>query len=496
MKFHFQSGDHADSSVEDAREYAAGLMEFIRNFRFCFDYHAVDFLLPHSETLPTEWLNAFDNPIGDAADNDDELIRHLIGAVNHGAVPSHWPESMRRYICDAHNISLPRIAGNIQSTGKVPVSSTIGKGVSGKKVHEVQNFAHLIDSFCVDKKELPVCFDLGAGQGYLSASLASLYGFDVCAIDCNDLQTCGCQRRAEDLGIADNNSGSQSAHRGTLMQRTANLTDADQTLQTIQLICNETKRFSSHSRLICSLHACGDLSPTSIRCFVRDPSAKFLFNVACCYNLMTETQWKTDSLRPVTNDPSQGLANCGFPMSTYVWNHADKPWFGQAGKMLASQATSKWGTAQSVEEIKQIFDRHFYRALLQRILFDKGLLNLDHECTSIGVGKMRPKCFVDFPTYMKSAMVRLKQKLDVDVCVNDEEAESYYADYRPRFYQRICGAWSMRAVFSGVIESLILTDRLLYLLEQPDVRYSSIGLLPIFDPIISPRNMLLMAIKR
>lgn len=54
--------------------------------------------------------------------------------------------------------------------------------------------------------------------------------------------------------------------------------------------------------------------------------------------------------------------------------------------------------------------------------------------------------------------------------------------------------WSLRAALGPLLETLILLDRLLFLQEQG----SSVEavMLPIFDPVLSPRNVAIIAKKR
>lgn len=53
--------------------------------------------------------------------------------------------------------------------------------------------------------------------------------------------------------------------------------------------------------------------------------------------------------------------------------------------------------------------------------------------------------------------------------------------------------WSIRAALGPVLETLLLLDRLLFLQEQDDILEAV--MVPIFDPILSPRNMALIAKK-
>ncbi|KNA02978.1 hypothetical protein SOVF_213490 isoform B [Spinacia oleracea] len=52
--------------------------------------------------------------------------------------------------------------------------------------------------------------------------------------------------------------------------------------------------------------------------------------------------------------------------------------------------------------------------------------------------------------------------------------------------------WSLRAALGPVFETLILLDRLLFLQEQESVE---VFMLPIFDPVLSPRNLAIIAQK-
>lgn len=54
--------------------------------------------------------------------------------------------------------------------------------------------------------------------------------------------------------------------------------------------------------------------------------------------------------------------------------------------------------------------------------------------------------------------------------------------------------WSLRAALGPVLETFILLDRLLFLQEQGNLIEAL--MLPIFDPILSPRNVAIIAKKK
>lgn len=62
------------------------------------------------------------------------------------------------------------------------------------------------------------------------------------------------------------------------------------------------------------------------------------------------------------------------------------------------------------------------------------------------------------------------------------------------FLQELIGPyWSLRAALGPVLETLVLLDRLLLLQEYGNDLEAS--LLPIFSPVLSPRNMAIIAKK-
>lgn len=66
-------------------------------------------------------------------------------------------------------------------------------------------------------------------------------------------------------------------------------------------------------------------------------------------------------------------------------------------------------------------------------------------------------------------------------------------------FKKISIYWALRTMLSPVIESLILVDRLIYIEEQQQELFGSgdvgvnLMLFPLFNPILSPRNFVLVA---
>lgn len=81
--------------------------------------------------------------------------------------------------------------------------------------------------------------------------------------------------------------------------------------------------------------------------------------------------------------------------------------------------------------------------------------------------------------------------------VTDAVLEEYQSHFKLREME-VPIMWTLRALMGGVIESLMLVDRFMKLGEEQQgdefngIRFS---LFPLFEPEISPRNCVLIAIK-
>ncbi|KAJ3331546.1 hypothetical protein HDU76_002862 [Blyttiomyces sp. JEL0837] len=314
---------------------------------------------------------------------------------------------------------------------------------------------------------------------------------------------------------------------------------------------DDKDRFLNARWLLCGLHTCGDLAVSAIRHFLTS-DASVLVSVGCCYNKLTEAtdglqtpawhaehEHTTETPHPLTISPANETAeptgttilpqNFGYPLSTYLRtittptspNPLSRIPLGFTARTLACQATIRWSTQQNSREN---FTRHHYRALLQYVLYKQNLLEKARQATQspspeqdVIIGRLRPNVFTNgFKHYAKIALGRLNIDCNVEG-ITDEILEGYERDFAHR-EKEIAIVWTLRSMLGSAIESLLLVDRFLYLVEQgggnggDDVHVgpgeggfgqSEIGkganlevqLFPLFDPIDSPRNMVLVARK-
>lgn len=246
----------------------------------------------------------------------------------------------------------------------------------------------------------------------------------------------------------------------------------------------------------------------------------------------------------------------GFPMSerlaTYPLPHQSvKPPYGDCdssdtateqpkgirlnitARMMAVQAPFNWGR----EDSDLFFTRHFYRSLLQRIFLDRGVVSApvdgvvggavsanghtsqvnwtppngqgpgvtaDGTPTPLTIGSLRKFAYSDFVSYVRAAVDKLVNpnsfcaidpnfiKEKMDGLTNED-----ILDYEKRYAERkkeLSVMWSLMAFSAGVVESVIVTDRWLWLKEQDEVEHAWVE--PVFDYKHSPRNLVVVGIKK
>ena len=271
--------------------------------------------------------------------------------------------------------------------------------------------------------------------------------------------------------------------------------------------------------MVISLHSCGNLVHHGVRSLVMNPSVAAVAMIGCCYNLMTERlgppTYKLPLLRskhPRVINQSEAYDPHGFPMSHRL---ETQPYEGGKGlklnitaRMMGVQAPYNWGP----EESEAFFTRHFFRALLQRVFLDTGVVKQprapeggDTESkntpgTPLIIGSLRKSAFTSFTAYVRAAVAKVTKDPTFGPLVeksvsplSDEEIEKYAEDYHPA-KKNLSVVWSLMAFSASVVESIIVVDRWLFLREQDSVRDCWVE--PVFNYSQSPRNLAVVGIKK
>lgn len=279
---------------------------------------------------------------------------------------------------------------------------------------------------------------------------------------------------------------------------------------------------SSPQLMVISLHSCGNLLHHGLRSIILNPAVKAVALIGCCYNLVTERlgppTYKLPTLRfqnlrldrtSCVGDPH------GFPMSerlaSFKHDRGEGIRLNITARMMAVQAPQNWTDTES----KAFFTRHFYRALLQRIFLDRGVLEKPQKATNspacdnggerdgsgqpIIVGSLRKACYTSFTAYVHGAVAKLSTDKDhgikIKACmvsITDDDIARYEETYREK-KKELSTVWSLMAFSAGVVESIIIVDRWLYLREQKEVKDCWVD--AVFEYQSSPRNLVIVGIK-
>jgi hypothetical protein len=271
--------------------------------------------------------------------------------------------------------------------------------------------------------------------------------------------------------------------------------------------------------MVISLHSCGNLVHHGIRSLILNPSVTAIAMIGCCYNLMTERlgppTWKLPILRSLNARLERTSTACdphGFPMSRrfekYPHEGGEGIRLNISARMMAVQAPENW----TPQDCESFFTRHFYRALLQRVLVDYGVIPklgtskdesfVEEETSSapLIIGALPKSAFTSFPVYARVALAKLSRDSQRGTAIqeilgklSDDELELYAQQYG-HAKKNLSIIWSLMAFSAAVTEAIIVTDRWQFLQEQEEVRAAWVE--TVFDYSQSPRNLAVVGIKK
>ena len=292
--------------------------------------------------------------------------------------------------------------------------------------------------------------------------------------------------------------------------------DAVQSGNTQNTPADHTNGTVDTKTMVVSLHSCGNLIHHGLRSLALNPSVVAVAMIGCCYNLMSErlgpATYKLPALRsvhPRLAETSREYDPHGFPMSKLLEEYEHGSGTGVklniTSRSMALQAPANW----SRDDSENFFTRHFYRALLQRVLMDHGVVPKpvipndiyeDTQGTALIVGSMRKIAFVSFPVYARAAMEKLSRDPqfgeEIQKCMaelSDDDLARYDAEYSNK-KKELSVVWSLMAVTAGVAEALVLVDRWSFLRQHDFVKDCWVE--PVFDYGKSPRNLAVIGIKK
>ncbi|KAJ1866403.1 hypothetical protein LPJ78_001868 [Coemansia sp. RSA 989] len=454
-------------------EYAAEIKRAFAKYSSFPNMHIVDFFVTGFwQQLPDDWQEYL----------EQVEVTGLVAMASTGQVDASAPESLRSYVKDMFRLRLnyqgPLIAAAAADSEQGELWYFL-EGMNPKKRVEVQLLSQLV-STVAKESQCSLVVDVGAGQGYLSRVLAySSYSLPVLAIDSSPKQ----QRGAESMQrrTIKRLQGSRAAQHGFKWEA-GRAQQLQHTVMHVGLDRTGELAATAHSRaaggrwMLCGLHACGDLSSAVLKTFVESDAAAVAV-VPCCYNHISETR--------------QGTV-AGFPLSREM--HGIR--LGQNALKTACQATSRWDSCP--EATLAAFRRNHFRALLHYLMVAHGQVAPDAMAPAVGkvtnTELQAAKVSVDassdeiaFTTYVLAALTKLNHAWRPTA----EQCVECYREHGTGL-QQIAAAWTLKSLAGPLVECMLVVDRAMYLAEhcRGSGRVSAFAL---FDPVTSPRNVVLVA---
>ncbi|KAL0936053.1 Protein RRNAD1 [Colletotrichum truncatum] len=442
-------------------DYAKDLLEFIRTplvRQITGGIHVNDALIYNAwEALPSEWT-AWWSSLPDHRMAQQELIDSIEEATTRSCSPGDSgnvyrsqdrPESLTKWLEALQSLSLPRT----QRTGpRTRLPEVLTSRMKTKKIDEVSVATAYIQSVC-EARNITRIIDMGSGQGYLTLSLAYLFpNLRLLAIDGSESQIAASKACAASLGISDD----RIQHLCRYIDGSAPLAD-------------EISEWAQGEQcMLVGLHACGNLSEHMLKYFTTIPFITCLGAVGCCYNHII---------------PRSESCPDGFPISARMREH--DVLLSATALMTGCQAPNNWEKSKPGTEESVYSKRRFYRTLLEKVFFDKGI-ELDKE--NRPVWGVRKGDMANFTSFANRAM----QCIGID---KDKVSNAELVAYEDRYRHcegSIAILWTLSVLCCKIVESVIALDRYWFLVEGGA---RNVDILPIFDYKISPRNLMLVANK-
>ncbi|XP_007946795.1 protein RRNAD1 [Orycteropus afer afer] len=208
--------------------------------------------------------------------------------------------------------------------------------------------------------------------------------------------------------------------------------------------------------LLTGLHACGDLSVALLKHFCC-PNVAALALVGCCYMKLS--------------DPG------GYPLSHWV---ARLPGYELPYRLREGACHALEEYAERLQRAGPALRTHCYRAALETVI-----RCAQPELRRPGVQGIPRVHELKIEEYVQRGLQRIG--LDPQLPLNLAALQAHQAQEH-----RVVAFFSLALLLAPLVETLILLDRLLYLQEQG----FHAELLPLFNPELSPRNLVLVATKR
>jgi len=476
------------SEVETVRQRVRDCLLLLQHYEWLVNSFVLDFFTDsHWPQLPGSWQAALEG-------SSPEQLAAWLDPSSEPSQCEVWPLSLLALKQSLHHLSLQRSPVQDLSSAahflNIPAASTdtawqfepellsqsggqhqslrhvFRKHVKPKKQYEMCRLAKLISSVA-ESNEVEKVLDIGSGVGHLSRYLCYNNNLTVACVDGDDNLTVSARKFDEELEktvekMKARSQGDQTPLPLSPVHVTAHIAP-DMDLAGFHDLLRDNFKMQEEKLVygLVGLHTCGDLAPVILKMFVQDSSAKMLTSLGCCYMKIKQN----------------------FPMSDHVKR---QPW---SKLTYTSTELSCHALEMYCEKLRQGEETklkvHCYRAVLESLLAERGPQYRHTILRTVSKSHL-----LSFPDYVTRATAGLVEGGLTPF--TEQELTSQEVQARLQQWWRVVTFYTLRLAFAPVIETVILLDRCLYLYEN--------GLdniiFPLFDPMMSPRNQVILAVKR
>ncbi|CAH0727599.1 unnamed protein product, partial [Brenthis ino] len=205
-----------------------------------------------------------------------------------------------------------------------------------------------------------------------------------------------------------------------------------------------------HNYGLIGLHPCGDLGPLLIKHFLSSEKVRFICVVGCCYMKLSN--------------------NCGYPLSQYAKSKDSH--LSYVSREIACHAIETYTQKLCIGDYKDL-KVHAYRAALEKLL-----IQMDPTLKHMPIRSVKHTQNMTFESYCTAALEKLSYQTLYDENIEEDLKQ----------WKRVVVLYTLRLMLAPLVETVILLDRMLYILEHG----ISCEIYPVFDPKISPRNHIIV----
>lgn len=208
---------------------------------------------------------------------------------------------------------------------------------------------------------------------------------------------------------------------------------------------------------IIGLHPCGDLASILINFFLENVEPKFLNLVGCCYFKIT-TSASTNGCH--ANESAVRINSRGYPLSDYLLKSIDTKWHRLSfeAREIACHAIEVYAQRLSQSNYDNL-RVHSYRAAIEKIIC-KYWPERKHS------GLRSIKRLTTFREYCKQVVSHLDGVHIPDIDIDSDDTVENLNNWKS-----VVIFYTLRLMLAPIIESVILYDRMLCLMERGNSNY-------------------------